>query len=169
VLSLCRSAHASGSQPCTAALTTYSVLPCPAQSFASLSSTAEKAGSIVSQIIGGTVGEVQEYGELMIQTRYGEEVRVSCKGARAGTGGGVCWAGQALMRLQLVHARPAPCMRLCVPLCSTQHPAPYRLSLAGLADAVRVAKIQLAYPHRYPGLLVVSPASSRVGAFNDLG
>lgn len=40
----------------------------------------------MSQIIGGTVGEVQEYGELMIQTRYGEEVRVSCKGARAGTG-----------------------------------------------------------------------------------
>ena len=73
------------------------------------------------------------------------------------------------MRLQLVHARPAPCMRLCVPLCSTQHPAPCQLSRAALADAGRVAKIHLAYSDRYSGLLVVSPASSRVSAFNDLG
>ena len=61
-------------------------LPHLPQAFSSLSSSPDQAASIVSQVMGGTLGEVQDYGELMIQTRFGEEVRVSCKGSRAGTG-----------------------------------------------------------------------------------
>ena len=65
----------------------HSATRCAPQPFASLSSTTDKAGAILSQIIGSAMGEVQDYGELMIQTRFGEEVRVSCEGSRTGTGG----------------------------------------------------------------------------------
>ncbi|KAL4422853.1 hypothetical protein ABPG75_009050 [Micractinium tetrahymenae] len=55
------------------------------RSFASLSSSTEKAADIVNKIVSGPFGQIHEFGTLMVSTRYGEEVQVSCTGSRAGT------------------------------------------------------------------------------------
>ena len=44
---------------------------------------------------------------------------------------------------------------------------PHTLPSSAPADAVRVAKIHLAYSDRYSGLLVVSPVSSRVSGLGE--
>lgn len=57
------------------------LLPKPLQPFMSLSSSTEKASAIVSQIVGAAAGESHDFGELMIQTRYGEGARRERSGA----------------------------------------------------------------------------------------
>ena len=142
-------------------------LPC-LQPFHSLSTNSDKVSQIVSQVVNGSPQERHDFGTIQVSTRFGEGGWVrgrlpSCHACPAAPEAGTA-------KHPLLVQPAGSCTHQGTLHCLVLLPRPAEVSVACTAaragtDAVRVAKIHMAYSDRYSGLLVVSPVTSRVGGW----